>query len=290
MKTNYYSPRLRGRLAAGWLAAIFAVTLFLMPSALWAQEEIKPVKVPFELLKTQHMVVKAKVNGKGPYVLVFDTGAPITLLSNKVGKEGDVFGKDFKKPAFSLFGAMGQVKIKTLEVGDAKAEGVSAMVMDHPTIATMAQILKMPIEGIVGFPFFARYKMTIDYQAKELTLVPSKYEPPDMLESLMSGIMSGSAPKKTFLAPKALLGVKVTKEAADEEAGVTIQEVFAGSPAAAAGLKSGDRLLVLDGRWTDSVTDTFEAAATLRPGTEVRVLIRRKGKEETRTLKVQPGL
>ena len=48
------------------------------------------------------MVVKAKVNGKGPYTLVFDTGPRITLLSNKIGKEAEVFGKDFKKPLFPL--------------------------------------------------------------------------------------------------------------------------------------------------------------------------------------------
>ena len=45
-----------------------------------------PIAVPFELLKTQHMVVNVKINGKGPYRLIFDTGAPVTLINNK----GDV--------------------------------------------------------------------------------------------------------------------------------------------------------------------------------------------------------
>ena len=124
---------------------------------------------------------------------------------------------------------MGQVKIKTLEIGAAKLEGTSATVMDHPTIAQMAQILKEPIEGIVGFPFFARYKTTIDYQAKEITLVPSKYDPPDMMKKLTESLMA-SGPKKNFLAPGALIGVKVTKAATDEEAGVTIEEVFPAVP------------------------------------------------------------
>jgi membrane-associated protease RseP (regulator of RpoE activity) len=242
------------------------------------------------LLKTQHMVVKVKVNDRGPFTLVFDTGAPFTLLSNKVGKEAEVFDKDFKKPFFALFGMMGQVKIKSLQVGDAKVEGTSAMVMDHPTVSLMAQILNRPIEGIVGFPFFARFKMTIDYQTKELTLVPSDYDPPDMIAKLTAMMSGGASPKKKFLAPGALFGVKVAKEATDQEAGVTIAEVFAGSPAAEAGLEPGDRLLILDGRWTDSVLDTYEAAVSLRAGTEVSVVFRRSGKEETRTLKVQPGL
>ena len=52
-----------------------------------AEAPAKPVVVPFELLPSGHMTVMVKVNGKGPYRLIFDTGAPITLLNNKVAKE-----------------------------------------------------------------------------------------------------------------------------------------------------------------------------------------------------------
>jgi PDZ domain/Aspartyl protease len=271
------------------LLLIACCLLLLVPQALVAQD-IGTIKVPFELLKTQHMIVQVKVNGKGPFTLVFDTGAPMTLLSNKVGKEANVFDKDSKKPLVALFGNNGQVKIKTLEVGGAKIEGTSAIVMDHPTVGLLAKVLKTPIEGIVGFPFFARHRMTIDYRAMELTFVPVKFDPPDTLVNLTKMLAGGGAGKKKVVAPGALVGVKVAKEANDEAAGVTIQEIFAGSPAAAAGLQAGDRLLVLDGRWTDTVLDTYDAAALLRPGTEVRVVIQRNGKEETRMLKVNAGL
>ena len=190
-----------------------------------------------------------------------------------------------------MFGAGGQVKIKSLEIGDAKVEGTSAMVMDHPVVALLAQIEKVPIEGLVGFPFFARYKMTIDYQAKELTFVPNGFDPPDMIDKLTKMMATaGAEPKRKVLAPGALVGVKVAKDASDQDAGVNVKEVFPGSPADSAGLKAGDRLLVLDGRWTDTVLDTYDAATSLRPGTEVRIVIRRDGKEVTKTLKVQSGL
>ena len=39
------------------------------------QPKVKPVVVPFELLPSGHMTVMVKVNGKGPYRLIFDTGA-----------------------------------------------------------------------------------------------------------------------------------------------------------------------------------------------------------------------
>src|SRR5260370_18456625 len=92
----------------------------------------KPITVPFEMLKTGHITVMVKVNGKGPYKLIFDTGAPLTLVNNKVAKEADLL-EGVQKPLFAPFGSMGEPKIETLQVGDQKASDVAAMVMDHPT-------------------------------------------------------------------------------------------------------------------------------------------------------------
>jgi hypothetical protein len=135
-----------------------------------------PVVVPFELLTSRHMAVQVKLNGKGPYRLVFDTGAPMNLINNKIAKESGVLDPKAKKPAFGLFGAMGSHEIKTLEIGHAKINKIPTVVMDHPTVMAISEALG-PIDGIIGFPFFARYKMTVDYQKKELTLVPSGYVP-----------------------------------------------------------------------------------------------------------------
>src|SRR5579871_3652586 len=84
----------------------------------------KPVTVPIEVLKTKHLAVNIKINGKGPYRMIFDTGAPVTLVSSKVAKESGMVGKDVKTPAFTLFGALGQFPIQSLEVGTLKAEKV----------------------------------------------------------------------------------------------------------------------------------------------------------------------
>src|SRR5438105_5290986 len=108
----------------------------------------KLVVVPFELLKTKHMVVKVKVNGKGPYRVIFDTGAPVTLLNNKVAKESGVMGKNFKQPLFAPFGSMGEFKIQELDISGVKATNVPTMVMDHPTVSAISNVLG-PLEGIV---------------------------------------------------------------------------------------------------------------------------------------------
>src|SRR5262249_62421371 len=98
------------------------------------KEKAKTVTVPFEILKSGHVAVDVKVNGKGPYKLIFDTGAPISLVNNKLAKEAGLLNDKEDQPLFSLFGAAGEKKVKSMEVGDAKAEGVSVMVMDHPTV------------------------------------------------------------------------------------------------------------------------------------------------------------
>jgi hypothetical protein len=267
----------------------FALLLFFPATARADEITPKPAKVPFDLLKTQHMVVQVKINGQGPYRLIFDTGAPVTLINNKIAKEAGVFPKDFKRPPFALFGSMGQFKMKELEVGGLKADNIPTMVMDHPTVTAISNALG-PIEGIVGFSFFARYRMTIDYQAKEMTFVPNNFNPPDMMETLMKTLSAPSTPKRKILAPGGLIGLRVHKETGDDQAGVTIQEVFPNSPAAKAGLQMGDRLLTLDGRWTDTVVECYEAASKVPAGAEARVTIQRGNKEKTLMIMIQPGL
>src|SRR3954470_22214039 len=98
----------------------------------------KPVVVPFETLPTGHMTVMVKVNGKGPYKLIFDTGAPITLMNNKIAKEAGLL-KDVKKPLITLFGSMGDVKVPAMEVGGQKVENTVAIIMDHPTVEAISK-------------------------------------------------------------------------------------------------------------------------------------------------------
>ncbi len=269
--------------------AIICVAAFLIPVQIHAQDGAKKepaqkIVVPFEVIKTQHMVVSVKVNGKGPYRMVFDTGAPDSLVSGKVAKEADLFTKDTKKPLLPLFGMVGQVKIKEIGLGDLKAESISATVMDHPTVKAISSVVG-PLEGILGFTFYARYKMSIDYEKKLLTFEPNDYVPSNAMEVMMERMLAPKSVRMapSILAPAGILGLKV-ESAKGEGAGVTVKVVMPGTPAASAGFKEGDRLLTLDGRWTDSVADAYAAASQLRPGTPVTAEVLR-GKEKL-TLKV----
>lgn len=249
--------------------------------------EAKPIVVPFELFKTKHIAVNIKINGKGPYRVVFDTGAPMSLLSNKVARENKLLDPNAPKPLLNPFGAGGEAKIKKLEMGDLVLENTTAMVMDHPAIQAMSQAFG-PVEGIVGFPVFARYRMTLDYEKKTMTFLPGNYEPPDVMKSLMNAVMgmARGAGEAKVLSPGGQWGMAVTKDKDDKKDGVTVKEVLSGGAAAKAGLKAGDRLLTLDGRWTDSVAETYLAASLVKAGDEVVVKVSRDGKEQE--LRVKP--
>jgi len=267
-----------------YLVSVILLGALVSPALPQAAEQAKPVKVPFILMPTGHFLVSVKINNKGPYKLIFDTGAPTMLITNRIAKEAGVIDKKGGAPLFSPFGGMASMKAKSFEIGPLKAEDVPMMVLDHPTVAAFSDYYKKDhgsIDGIVGFPFFARYKMSVDYQAKELTMTPNGYKPGDVMESMMKMLLGGAEgngkPKVAGAAGQ--WGIEVDKDANDEDAGVTIKNVMPGGSAEKAGLKTGDRLLTIDGRWTDTIADTYRAAGYAKPGTAAPIVIKRDGKE-----------
>jgi Aspartyl protease/PDZ domain len=259
------------------------------------KEAPKPQAVKFELVPSGHFIVKVKLNGHGPYNLIFDTGAPSTLITPKIAKEAKLLDKAKDKPLIPLFGMMGQVKIKEFQVGDVTAPDVSAMILDHPTVAVFSKEYEKKygsIEGIVGFPFFAQYKMTVDYAAKEMTFVPNGYKAGDLMQDLMQTVMNAmmAKPEPRVAAPAGLWGLELAKSAGEDSEGVDVKTVLAGGAAAEGGLKAGDRVLTIDGRWTDTIADAYVAASFAKPGKPVVVVVKRDGKEVKLTVSPKTGL
>lgn len=259
--------------------------IVLLAVAAVAQVPAAPaVTVPFTLLPSRHMLMKVSLNGKGPYNLIFDTGAPLNLVNTRVAKDAKLAKSKGGVGGFG-FGLLNvqQVDVGTLKVGDVTAEKLPAVVMDHPTVAAISSMFSDeygPIEGIVGFPFFAKFAATVDYQAKTLTLKPNGFKPGDYLLDLTQGLLkAGNQAGEPKVVGAAGLWGFAAKAADDGKPGVTVAEVFADSPAAKAGLKPGDRLLTLDGRWTDSVADVYLAASLVKPGRAAILQVRRGDNE-----------
>jgi len=131
----------------------------------------KSFTIPFDTIKTQHMVVEVKINARA---LSADLRHRRPIAGQQQArKEAGVFPR-IQEAAFALFGAVGQFKIKTLEAGDLRPRTVGDGGRS-PTVAHLRR--RRPHRRHHRFTFFARYKMTIDYQKKVMTFTPNDYTP-----------------------------------------------------------------------------------------------------------------
>ena len=270
-------------------ALLAAVALAPADEAAKEQDAVKKATVPFEVLATKHILVKATINGRGPFRLIFDVGSPVTLLGGTAAEEAKVIKGD--APRAFLFGARGEAEVDSLKVGDLEAKELPVLVMDHPLLGALGKALGRRIDGLIGYTFFARYRTTIDYQAREMTFEPVPFKVRNLMQDLPDRLAGPRVARERVLAPGALWGLAVGRPADGvAAAGVPVLAVAPGSPAEAAGLRPGDILTTLDGRWTATVADAYAAAAGVAPGRPAPVVVLRDGKELTLTVTPRDGI
>jgi predicted aspartyl protease len=130
--------------------------------------------VPFRLLNN-HVYVQAKVNGKGPFTFIVDTGGH-TLLSHKLVREVGlkVVGAAVTSGAGEGHEKTGFVHFDEIAIGGARLtdqDGFATEIYD-PSIEGI------PVDGMIGFEIVRRLVTTIDYGAKTLTFTePSAFRP-----------------------------------------------------------------------------------------------------------------
>jgi len=283
-------PRRRFAILLAPAALLAAVALAPADEAVKdTKEAVKKASVPFEVLATKHILVKATINGQGPFRLIFDVGSPVTLLTGAAAEESKVIKGD--APRAFLFGARGEAEVDSLKVGDLEAKDLPVLVMDHPLLGALGKALGRRIDGLIGYTFFARYRTSIDYQAREMTFEPVPFKVRNLMQDLPERLAGPRVARERVLAPGGLWGLAVGRPAGGvAAAGVPVLSVLPGSPAEAAGLKPGDLLTTLDGRWTASVADAYAAAAGVPPDRPAPVVVLRDGQELTLTVTPRDGI
>jgi hypothetical protein len=274
--------------------ALLAVAILATCGQLHSEEEKKARKtfqVPFKTTIPKHIVVRVKINGKGPFNFILDTGAPAMFIAEKVGKKcGLANGDDGWAIMDRLEFEGGPVLLKAPARVETpfQLEGMNGLGMAG-----------MEVHGMIGYSILAAYRMEIDLSKDKMTWeevgsfiplpkragkgggVPAGLE---VLGTLMKslGSMLGRKPNVEVT----LRGFHgLTLENGDEHPRVTA--VLDGGPAAKAGIRPGDQVVKVGGRTVVSVGDVLRFAARHAPRSEVAFTIKRG--DEVKEVKLTSG-
>src|SRR5262249_35921497 len=141
------------------------------------------------------------------------------------------------------------------------------------------------LHGIIGYTVLARYRLTFDFTKDKMAWTALDFEPPapvglgegaqmpeglDMLGNMMKGLGQLLGRKPT---PEVRLRGFPGRNWADKTGAARSRAGLAGSPAAAAGVRAGDRLTQVRGRSVRTTADVLKQAARVVRGDVVDVVV-----------------
>ena len=135
-----------------------------------AKPAAAPIPVPYRLTKTQHVLVRAKINGKGPFNFIVDTGAPALFVSKKAAEAVGVDAAKGGWTRFDRFEVEGGVVIAGAKgrVDDLfQLEGINGL-----------GLAGVELHGVIGYNLLARYRIEYDFTCPKLAWTKLDFEPP----------------------------------------------------------------------------------------------------------------
>lgn len=258
----------------------------------------KSYRVPYRMTETNHFLVRVRINGKGPFNFLVDTGAPALYVGTEAARKIGL-----KPDPDEFFTPIGPLEIE----GGARLTGMKARVEDIFQMVGM-NALGLPgasIDGIMGFTALARFKVEIDPTQDRMVWTRLDFEPKDPFvpraaarqPSAEMQAMNALGPIAKFAAafvgkqpedqlrPRGFLGIELN-ESPD---GLKVAAVLADSPAAGADLRVGDRLLKVGEQKVGNLKAARDAVAEVRPGEKVALAVERAGRTIEITLNAGEG-
>jgi hypothetical protein len=282
--------------------AAFSAAALVGPPA-WAQTKParpvlsvdQPIRVPFQLTNTKHVLVRVKLNHHAPFNFILDTGAPALFITENVAKKAGIAKND-----------KGLSKIETMEIeGGVVLNELSCRVEEPFQIVGMNKmnIAGARLDGFMGYSVLAQFRITYDFTDSHLHWKRLDWKPPEVFAMQFKGgkmpaDMAAMSGLSQFAA--ALIGKRpdpvltyrglVGMELAEKNGAVVVTKVMKDSPAEAAGLLPGDVLT----RWRDDEVESLEnlqrLAAKHQAGAKAQIVIHRNGREKTLELELVEGL
>ena len=250
-------------------------------------------EVPYRLTDTKHVLVRVKLNGKGPFNFIIDTGAPALILTEAVAKKAG--GKaDGSWTTFDTLEIEGGIKIddaRGLAIDPFQLKGMNAL-----------GVAGAELHGMMGFNILARYRIEYDFTETKLKWTPVDFKVPDpkrvqvdkeggqggleMIGTVMQMLGPLVAKPNFDVVPRGFLGAELTADKGD----VVVKSVFAGGPADKAGLKAGDRIEAARNKTLKKPDDLLEAVKKLPEGAKLKLSIKRGDDTKDITVELGKGL
>ncbi|MSR31865.1 MAG: PDZ domain-containing protein [Gemmataceae bacterium] len=275
-----------------------ALLLFFGASLAWSVQgqgaARRSFEVPYRLSTSVHLVVRAKVEGKGPFNLIVDTGAPVTFLAEEAAKKIGLKGDEnlwCQVEHFELEGGLVIPKTKLRLETPFQLKGMNGMAMAG-----------MELHGLIGYDLLARHRIEIDLTRDRMIWTPLDFEPKRPLgiggkgKSSAGGLEVVGSIMKTF---GALMGMKpplpprargaLGLELLDKEGQLLVGRVFPGTAAMQSGFQKGDILLFFNGQKVSSFEALRKKTLDTSSDKPFSVLVERAGKKVTLEVSWEEG-
>ncbi len=266
------------------VGSIVAVASFVLIVAADHPQDPAPLpqairyQVPYRLTDTQHVLVRAKINGKGPFNLILDTGAPAVFITQSAAKAAGVRTDKEGWGHFDTF---------VIE-GGAVVDGVKCRIEDLVQIDGMNTmgLAGVELHGVIGYNVLARFRITYDFTSDKLLFerLP-QFQPPEperlhaagadtvqMMGPLIKLLAALTGLKANFaVVPRGFFGVELS----ETDGHVTVAAVYPDSPAQRAGLQRGDVIVRINNTDIDTLRDVQRAVSRTAAGSKITMTFRR---------------
>lgn len=163
--------------------ALPCITVAHLLIALWScvalsqSSNNQPIaQVPFAFDRTS-VIIQVKLNGKGPYNMVLDTGSDVATIDIATAKELGLNLKSTGQPATGGGSEKKQVfltQVPQVEIGSLASKDIYAVAVD---LSQSSQKLGKPLHGVLGYGVLKNRVVQFDYPKRMIRFYSSSLYP-----------------------------------------------------------------------------------------------------------------
>lgn len=128
---------------------------------------ISEIDYTFSTVSEGHMIIPVKINGKGPFPFILDTGASHICISQELSEKLQLSGAN--SDVMGIHGTFETeiAELRSVSLGKARRLKLLAALMD---ISHVQDSLGIEVHGILGYDFLKKFKVLIDYPKRKIQI------------------------------------------------------------------------------------------------------------------------